>query len=155
MRLGSPSGTSLPSSCPRYPVGYWGWSYINCDSCSRCQSHSTQIHVNTYQTRYSSFVTSCCVQNLACIRALHEVINGFFFIYLVRLQYDSILKSIYNVLISISSSEPGHGKMCLMSYANNKGADQPAHPRILISAFVVRCLDSIISLNSIAKILRL
>ena len=24
--------------------------------------------------------------------------------------------------------EPGHEKMCLMSYANNKGADQPAHP---------------------------
>ena len=22
--------------------------------------------------------------------------------------------------------EPGHEKMCLMSYANNKGADQPA-----------------------------
>ena len=28
-------------------------------------------------------------------------------------------------------------------HANNKGADQPAHPRSLISAFVVRCLDSI------------
>ena len=27
--------------------------------------------------------------------------------------------------------------------ANNKGADQPAHPRSLISAFVVRCLDNI------------
>ena len=38
--------------------------------------------------------------------------------------------------------EPGHEKMCLMSYANYKGADQPAHPRSLISAFVVRCLDS-------------
>ena len=38
--------------------------------------------------------------------------------------------------------------MCLMSYANNKGADQPAHPRSLISAFVVRCLDSIIFLDS-------
>ena len=25
-------------------------------------------------------------------------------------------------------SEPGHEKMCLMSYANHKGADQPAHP---------------------------
>ena len=37
-------------------------------------------------------------------------------------------------------------KMCLMSYANNKGADQPAHPRSLITAFVVRCLDNIISL---------
>ena len=51
--------------------------------------------------------------------------------------------------------EPGHEKMCLMSYANNKGADQPAHLRSLISAFVVCCLDSIISLDSIAEILRL
>ena len=50
--------------------------------------------------------------------------------------------------------EPGHEKMCLMLYANNKGADQPAHPRSLISAFVVRCLDSI-SLDSIAEISRL
>ena len=47
--------------------------------------------------------------------------------------------------------EPGHEKMCLMSHANNKGADQPAHPRGLISAFVVRCLDSIISPDSIAS----
>ena len=31
-----------------------------------------------------------------------------------------------------------------MPYANNKGADQPAHLRSLISAFVVRCLESII-----------
>ena len=34
-----------------------------------------------------------------------------------------------------------------MPYANNKGTDQPAHPRSLISVFVVRCLDSIISLD--------
>ena len=40
--------------------------------------------------------------------------------------------------------EPGHEKMCLMLYANNKGADQPAHLRSLIRAFIVRCLDSII-----------
>ena len=52
-------------------------------------------------------------------------------------------------------SEPGHEKMCLMSYANNKGADQTAHPLSLISAFIVRCLDSIISLDSIAEISRL
>ena len=51
--------------------------------------------------------------------------------------------------------ELGHEKMCLMSYANNKGTDQPAHPHSLISTFVVRCLDSIISLGSIAKISRL
>ena len=45
--------------------------------------------------------------------------------------------------------------MCLMPYANNKGVDQPAHPRSLISAFIVRCLDSIISLDSIVEIPRL
>ena len=39
-----------------------------------------------------------------------------------------------------------------LPYANNKGADQPAHPRSLISAFVIRCLDSIIPLVSIPKI---
>ena len=45
--------------------------------------------------------------------------------------------------------------MCLMSYAYNKDADEPAHLRSLISAFVVRCLDSIISLDSIAEISKL
>ena len=39
-----------------------------------------------------------------------------------------------------------------MPYANNKGADQPEHSRSLISAFVVRCLDSIIHLVSIPEI---
>ena len=42
--------------------------------------------------------------------------------------------------------------MCLKRYANNKGADQPSHPRSLISAFVVRCLDSVMSLVSVTKI---
>ena len=51
--------------------------------------------------------------------------------------------------------EPGHEKMCLMPYANNKGSDQPVHLCSLISAFVVRCLDSKISLDSIAEISRL
>ena len=41
-----------------------------------------------------------------------------------------------------------------MSY-DNKGVDQPAHPRSLISAFVVRCLDSVMSLVSVTKISRL
>ena len=39
-----------------------------------------------------------------------------------------------------------------MPYANNKGADQPVHPRSLISAFIVRCLDSVMSLVSVTKI---
>ena len=44
----------------------------------------------------------------------------------------------------------------VLPYANNKGADQPAHLRSLINAFVVRFLDSmIISLVSISKTSRL
>ena len=42
-----------------------------------------------------------------------------------------------------------------VQYANNKSADQPAHPHSLISTFVVHCLDSIISLVSVSKISRL
>ena len=41
-----------------------------------------------------------------------------------------------------------------MPYANNKGADQPAHLRSMISAFVVHCLDSTIPLLAIAEISR-
>ena len=54
--------------------------------------------------------------------------------------------------VRIIKTEPGHEKMCFMSYANNKGADQPAHPCSLISAFIVRCLDSVMSLVSVTKI---
>ena len=39
-----------------------------------------------------------------------------------------------------------------MLYANNNGTDQSAHPRSLISAFIVRCLDSIIPLVSNSEI---
>ena len=38
-----------------------------------------------------------------------------------------------------------------MPYANNKAADQPAHSRSLISTFVIRSLDSIISILKIQK----
>ena len=46
-------------------------------------------------------------------------------------------------------------KNLLLSYANNKGADQPAHPRSLARTFVVRYLDSILSILTNAKISRL
>ena len=44
--------------------------------------------------------------------------------------------------------------MCLMAYANNKGADQHAHPRSLISTFVVRCLDSMTWTLAISNVSR-
>ena len=55
----------------------------------------------------------------------------------------------------LNKFELGHEKMCHMSYANNKGTDQTAHLRSLISAFAFRCLYSIISLDSVAEISRL
>ena len=42
-----------------------------------------------------------------------------------------------------------------LPYANNKDADQPAHPRSLISIFIVHCLDSIIPMLATSKISRL
>ena len=45
--------------------------------------------------------------------------------------------------------------MSFAIYANNKDADQPAHPCSLISIFVVRFLDSIISVCSKTKMSRL
>ena len=49
---------------------------------------------------------------------------------------------------------PGHAKMCLMVYANIKDADQPVHPRSLISTFVVRWLDSMTYILAMSKVSR-
>ena len=58
----------------------------------------------------------------------------------------------FMTLSDATSYGPGHAKTRLMSYANNKGADQPAHPRNLISTFVVRSLDSMICILAIYKV---
>ena len=43
-----------------------------------------------------------------------------------------------------SSFGPRREKTCLRGFANNTDADQPAHPRRLISAYVNRFLESAI-----------
>ena len=40
---------------------------------------------------------------------------------------------------------PRREKICLRRFANNKGTAQPAHLRSLISAFVIRFVESTIS----------
>ena len=42
----------------------------------------------------------------------------------------------------------------VLPYANNEDADQPAHPRNLISVFVIRCLDIIppVSISEISSL---
>ena len=59
-------------------------------------------------------------------------------------------KSVKSQGILKSSGNPVFGvfhlgrKTCLRGFANNTGADQPAHTRSLISTFVIRFLESII-----------
>ena len=40
---------------------------------------------------------------------------------------------------------PPREKTCLRGFTNNTGADQPAQPRSLVSAFVIHVLESTIS----------
>ena len=57
--------------------------------------------------------------------------------------------------LCLQSNKGLNEKTCLFYNANINDADQPANPRSLISAFVVLCLDRIIPILAIAKILRL
>ena len=59
-----------------------------------------------------------------------------------------------NLLLSYANNKGEKTCFCHMrtTKVNNKGADQPAHPRSLISTFVVRWLDSIIPLLAISEI---
>ena len=115
---------------------------------SKIMSKSSYWHV----ARESSYTTSCkttfSIPGLVHKNPVKYARN--LFPCIKRLNLDTFLWLEFQ--IKFNTFEPGHEKTCLMSYANNEGADQPAHPRSLSGAFVVRCLDSIISLDSIAKI---
>ena len=63
-------------------------------------------------------------------------------------------RRLVNFLCSRSNqtNKPDHEKTCFMPYANNKDADQPSHPRSLISVLIVHFLDSTISIVAILEI---
>ena len=68
-------------------------------------------------------------------------------IYLVGQTFQFLCK-----LIGCEAHGPRREKTCLRGFANNTGADQPAHPRSLISAFVIRFLESIICILATGEI---
>ena len=86
--------------------------------------------------------------------------NNQVFLMPILMTYSVLLCKIYccsSIVIQLMFcyiSELGHEKICFMPHANNKGADQPAHPCSLISAFVVRCKDRMIPLVYISEISR-
>ena len=54
-----------------------------------------------------------------------------------------MISSLSEWIFAVVFNERAMGNL-FIPYANNKGAYQPAHPRSLISAFVVHYLDSTI-----------
>ena len=59
-----------------------------------------------------------------------------------RAEYFFILYTLSQYIKHVSSG-PWREKTCLRGLANNKGIDQSALPRTLISAFVIHLLESI------------
>ena len=59
---------------------------------------------------------------------------------------------IFLITVNKNIIGPCREKICLLRFANNKGADQPAHPRGLISAFVIHYFESTISKLTTSKI---
>ena len=59
---------------------------------------------------------------------------------------------IFMILLIRPINGPHREKTCLRGFAINTGADQPAHPRSLISAFVIRFLDSFICKHATGEI---
>ena len=58
----------------------------------------------------------------------------------------------FSINVYANQNGPRREKTCLQRYANNKSADQPAHSRSPISAFIIRVLESTISKLDISKI---
>ena len=52
------------------------------------------------------------------------------------------LRVLINSRPFVISNGPRREETCLQRFANNKDADQPAHPRSLVIAFVIRLLES-------------
>ena len=67
--------------------------------------------------------------------------------------YHNVETLVHECLVLYSHNNgPRREKTCLRGFGHNKGADQPAHPHRLISTFVIRLLESIISILAMSEI---
>ena len=90
-------------------------------------------------------VLSCCGSNRFRVILIVSLFTSFISMHFQRQLWYFIL-----IFLKIKLSH-----VMRKPYANNKGADHPAHPCSLISTYVVRCLDSIIPTLAKSKISRL
>ena len=106
---------------------------------------STQKPIFTFLTlilRYQRFMSFS--------KAL-PIYQLFKFCLMFGIHFDNVsvnLNSVAAALVYLSTASvtigPRREKTCLRGFANNTGADQPAHPRSLINAFAIRFLKGII-----------
>ena len=121
------------------------WHYCECN----------KTHVDSFTFNSFELHTSNIFYIIHPLNQLHHLIS-------VHYCQEALRQSIFNryklsQTVHLSSARSNNiwatsWENLFMPYANNKCGDQPAHPRSLISAFVVRCLDSIIPLVSISEI---
>ena len=97
--------------------------------------------INYMSTRVRSLYYTALHESICCGYSLGSTCRG------ISNEYPQ-QKVLWRNMGNYALIEPCSEKTCFMPYANNKGADQPAHPWSLISGLVVRCLDSIIHAKS-------
>ena len=118
-----PSGTPVPSSCPRYPP-------TGEQSMERLPVKLIPLSPNRTSSTFSS---RAYILISKAVRKRKDNFRTFIPLFLWRFKWATSWENLF------------------LPYANNKDADQPAHGRSLISAFVVHCLDSIIPILAKSK----
>ena len=114
-------------------------------SSRKCLNFLSFLHIWRIKAPAWSHIFSCMIiylpvlsiQTQGCRPSAQINSKGWTNVYLMKLTSDR-----YSCIFIWAMS----WENLFMPYANNKGADQPVHPHSLISAFVVRCLDSRIPL---------
>ena len=108
--------------------------------------------VNTFLGKKFRIFCRCCY-----VLSKNKIIDGSMLapIYAVvkRLKSETSSFDVFSIQIRLQKRKrtisqkcgPRRKKTCLWGFTNNKGTDQPAHPRRLISAFVIHLLENIIS----------
>ena len=120
----------------------------SCEFFTRCEEFVRILRFNKADTTIFTFY-ACSIETAQIFLFIFWLITG-------PLTWSTELVSAVKVSPTMFSlvTNPVWAKSwenLFMPYANNKGADQPAHPRSLISAFVVRCLVPLVSISEISS----
>ena len=144
------------------PRNFSPWKYSSVFFFAQFRPEISRFHVSP---KWGIFFTCTVVQQVTHQKKINHWILKFCFdgytaqILFIDLRFNNteIIIIWHNfcmtIVINVRHKWPTSWENLFLPYANNKDVDQPAHQRILISAFVIRCLDSIISVVSTCEIL--